>query len=374
MNSSPMIGGPVAQTSYGINVVGAGRGRQRFDTMTELAREAEAAGCAAVWTSELYSRSATVPMTVLATTTRRVLIGSNIAYGVGRSPLMWVAEARDLDELSGGRLILGLGNGTPNMMEKWHGVAGPAPAARMSELITVLRKLWRLHDGPVHHDGRFYTVHIAPGIEMSPPLRAHLPIWIAGVNPAMIRTAGQLADGLIGHPMFTTDYVEQVVRPELAAGAHQIGRAIDEIAVMGIRICAVDEDEDAARRRAAFAIGQYAASRVYDRLFALHGWSAAQQKIRQAARDHDADALIKAVPDAAIDAIAVACAPGQLPERLHAAALGFNHVDLTAPPWGLSDAQTLQNTRQILAGLRDLLGRASAPNVNRSAQRSELVP
>ncbi|MEB3030037.1 LLM class flavin-dependent oxidoreductase [[Mycobacterium] nativiensis] len=372
MEPLPAIGEPSAHTSYGINAVGCGRGRQRFDTMAQLAREAEDAGCAAVWSSELYSRSATVPMAVLAATTSRVLIGSNIAYGVGRSPLMWAAEARDLDELSEGRLILGLGNGTSNMMSNWHGVAGEAPAARMSELITVLRQLWRLHEGPVHHDGRFYAVHIAPGTEMSPPLRAHLPIWIAGVNPAMIRTAGRSADGLIGHPMFTTDYVEHVVRPELATGSRQIGRPANEVAVMGIRICAIDDDEEAARRQAAFAIGQYAASRVYDRLFALHGWSDAQQKIRQAVRDHDVDALVKAVPDAAVDAIAVACTPSDFPSRLVAASQGFDHVDLTAPPWGLSDVQTLHSTRQILASLRALLG-SSAVSVNPSVQRSELV-
>jgi probable F420-dependent oxidoreductase len=372
MNFTPRVGGQ-APTSYGINAFGCGSGRKRFDTMTELAREAEAAGCAAVWTSELYSRSATIPMAVLAATTSRVLIGSNIAYGVGRSPLIWAAEARDLDELSGGRLILGLGNGTPKMMQNWHGASGEAPAARMAELVTVLRKLWQLHEGPVHHDGRFYTVHVAPGGEVSPPLRAHLPIWIAGVNPVMIRTAGRVADGLIGHPMFTTDYVEQVVRPELAAGANKAGRPVEQIAVMGIRICAVDDDEEVARRRAAFAIGQYAASRVYDRLFALHGWSAAQENIRQAARDRDADALVRAVPDAAIDAIAVACTPRDLPTRLLAASHGFDHVDAIAPPWGLSDEQTLLGTTQILSGIRDLLGRPSTSTVSRNTDRSEFV-
>ncbi|MCU1701462.1 MAG: flavin-dependent oxidoreductase, F420-dependent methylene-tetrahydromethanopterin reductase [Mycobacterium sp.] len=372
MNFTPRVGGPVP-TSYGINAFGCGSGRKRFDTMTELAREAEAAGCAAVWTSELYNRSATIPMAVLAATTSRVLIGSNIAYGVGRSPLIWAAEARDLDELSGGRLILGLGNGTPKMMESWHGVSGEAPAARMAELVTVLRKLWRLHEGPVHHDGRFYTVHVAPGGEVSPPLRAHLPIWIAGVNPVMIRTAGRVADGLIGHPMFSTDYVEQVVRPELSAGANKAGRHVEQIAVTGIRICSIDDDEEAARRNAAFAIGQYAASRVYDRLFALHGWSAAQERIREAARDRDAAALVRAVPEAAVDAIAIACTPGDFPTRLLAASQGFDHVDAIAPPWGLSDEQTLHGTRQILAGIRDLLGRPSASTVNGNIERSEFV-
>jgi probable F420-dependent oxidoreductase len=372
MSFSPHAGGP-PPTSYGINAFACGSGRQRFDTIIELGREAEAAGCAAVWASELYSRSATVPMAVLAATTHRVLIGSNIAYGVGRSPLTWAAEARDLDDLSGGRLILGLGNGTPTMMQNWHGTSGEAPAARMAELITVLRMLWRLHEGPVHHDGRFYTVHVVPGTDMVPPLRGHLPIWIAGVNPMMLRTAGRVADGLIGHPMFTADYVEQVVRPEIAVGAAKADRAADRIAVTGIRMCAIDDDEETARQRAAFAIGQYAASRVYDRLFALHGWSDAQAKIREAAREHDAAALTAAVPDAAIDAIAVACTPQDFPERLRAASRGFDHVDATAVPWGLSDEQTLQTTRQILAGIRQLTGGSSTSSVSEHGKQAEVV-
>ena len=372
MGFSPGADGP-PPTSYGVNAFGRGSGRQRFDTITELGREAEAAGCSAVWSSELYSRSATIPMAVLAATTQRVLIGSNIAYGVGRSPLMWAAEARDLDDLSGGRLILGLGNGTATMMENWHGTSGAAPAARMAELVDVLRKLWRLHEGPVHHDGRFYTVHVAPGTGMAPPLRSHLPIWIAGVNPVMLRTVGRVADGLIGHPMFSADYVDEVVRPEIVGGAAQAGRSVEQIAVTGIRMCAIDDDEEAARRQAAFAIGQYAASRVYDRLFALHGWSGAQDKIREAARERDANALIAAVPEAAIDAIAVACTPQDFPDRLRAASQGFDHVDATAPPWGLSDEQTLAATRQILAGIRVLLGRSSAPMLSGNGKRAEGV-
>jgi probable F420-dependent oxidoreductase len=372
MTFSAAVTGP-SPISYGINAFGCGDGRQRFDTIAELGREAEAAGCAAVWTSELYSRSATVPMAVLAATTSRVLIGSNIAYGVGRSPLVWAAEARDLDELSGGRLILGLGNGTATMMQNWHGISGEAPAARMAELITVLRKLWRLHEGPVDHDGRFYSVHISPSTDMRPPLRANLPIWIAGINPVMLRTAGRVADGLIGHPMFTADYIEQVVRPEIALGASQAGRVIDRIAVAGIRMCAIDDDEDAARRRAAFAIGHYAASHVYDRLFALHGWSAAQDKIRDAARERDANALIRAVPDEAVDAIAVACTPQDFPARLRVASKGFDHVDATAPPWGLSEDETLAATKQILAGIRILLARSAVPIATGNARRVESV-
>jgi probable F420-dependent oxidoreductase len=338
-------------TTYGVNAFGFGVGPARFDSIAKIARAAEEAGCAGVWTSELYSRSATIPMAVIAGATSRVAVGSNIAYGVGRSPLIWAAEARDLDELSGGRLILGLGNGTPAMMERWHGVSGEAPAARMRELVPLLHRLWRLDQGPVDHDGRFYSVHVAPTTDMAPPLREHLPIYLAGVNPVMVATVGAVADGLVGHPMFTTEYLEAVVRPAVVKGAAEAGRSTADIAITGIKLCAIDDDEEEARRQAAYAIGQYAASRVYDRLFELHGWAGAQQRLRQAARDRDTEALIAAVPEEAIDAIAVASTPAGFADRLRRASTGFDHLAITPPPWGLTDEQTRDATWRIVTAL-----------------------
>ena len=345
-------------TTFGVNAFGVGTGRERFTSMVQLAREAEDVGCAAVWTSELYSRSATVPMAMLAAGTETVAIGSNIAYGVGRSPLMWAAEARDLDELSGGRVILGLGNGTPRMMEDWHGVSGAAPADRMAELLVVLKKLWRLHEGPVHHDGRFYHVNVSPTSAVPEPVRPDIPIWVAGVNKLMLRTAGRYADGLVGHPMYTTQYVLGPVAEEIAAGAAMAQRDPAEVTIMGIRMCAIDDDVDKARRQAAYAIGQYAASRVYDTLFALHGWSAQQERIREAARNRDSEGVIDAVTDDIIDTITIACTPNDFADALAKLPEGFDHVDLIAPPWGLSDTETRAINAHILDGLRKHL----APN------------
>lgn len=343
-------------TTFGVNAFGEGSGRARFDSMAELAREAEASGCSAVWASELYNRSATVPMAAIAAGTSTIHIGSNIAYGVGRSPLMWAAEARDLDELSGGRIILGLGNGTPKMMESWHGVSGEAPAARMAELLVVLKKLWGLHEGPVDHDGRFYSIHITPTADVPEPVRPEIPVWIAGVNRLMLGVAGRHADGLVGHPMFTTEYVRGPVADEIAVGAARADRDPSDVTLMGITMCAIDDDVETARRQAAFAIGQYAASRVYDRLFELHGWNAAQQRIRQAARDRDAEALVRSVTDEMIDAIAIACRPSEFAGRIADLPDVFEHRDLIAPPWGLSHEQTMTTTGHILAGIREHLG------------------
>ncbi|HVW43915.1 MAG TPA: LLM class flavin-dependent oxidoreductase [Amycolatopsis sp.] len=339
-------------TMYGLTVYSAGGGPERFRRAAEIAASAEEAGFEAVWTNELYNRSATVSLAVLAGATRRVRLGSNIAYGVGRTPLVWAAEARDLDELSGGRLILGLGNGTPRMMEDWHGVSGEAPAARMEELVTVLRKLWQLHEGPVEHEGRFYRVRLRPTSDTPPPVQPRLPIWTAGVNKLMLRVAGRVSDGVVGHPMFTGRYVDEVVRAEVGAGLADAGRKPSDVKLMGILMCAVEDDEEAARRRLAYAIAQYAASRVYDRLFELHGWSAAQEKIRRAARERDDEAMAAAVPDDVIDAIGVACRPGDLKQRVATHARGYDHLNLVCVPWGLKPEQTEDATLAIVEGMR----------------------
>jgi alkanesulfonate monooxygenase SsuD/methylene tetrahydromethanopterin reductase-like flavin-dependent oxidoreductase (luciferase family) len=294
-------------------------------------------------------------MASLAEATEHCRIGSSIAYGVGRTPLVWAAEARDLDELSAGRLLLGLGNGNAKMMRDWHGVSGESPAVRMEELVEVLRKLWRLDEGPVHHEGRFYRVHLIPTSDTPPPFRPHLPIYAAGINPRMLQAVGRVADGLIGHPMFTKRYVDEIVRPALASGAAKGERDPNEIDVTGILMCAVADDVEVARRRIAYSISQYAASRIYDRLFEMHGWRKQQEVIREAARVRDIDALIAAVPDEAIDAIGVACRPAELADHVARHAADYDHLDLTGPAWGLNPGEQEQAALDILQGMRPAL-------------------
>jgi probable F420-dependent oxidoreductase len=345
----------------GVGITASGSGPSRYDRMVELALDAERAGFASVWTNELYSHSATVPMAVLGHRTQRVTIASGIAYGVGRTPLTWAAEARDLDEVCGGRLMLGLGNGTARMMQDWHGVSGEAPAVRMQELVAVLRKLWRLHEGPVAHEGRFYRFDVRPTADTPPPVREHLPIYTAGVNERMIEAAGRVADGLCGHPMFTTRYIECVVRPALNKGARHTGRDPGDVSLVSAVICVLDEDVASAREQLAFAIAQYAASRVYVRLFEVHGWSEQRGIIADAVRSGDRSAIVAAVGDEMLDAIGVACRPSELGEALVPHARGADHLMLTPAPWGLGPERTEQQIKAIIGALGPIATDEGAP-------------
>jgi alkanesulfonate monooxygenase SsuD/methylene tetrahydromethanopterin reductase-like flavin-dependent oxidoreductase (luciferase family) len=356
--------------SLGITVTGSGRGPARFASMATLARDAEAAGFEGLWTNELYTHSATIPAGHVAAATERATVGFSIAYGVGRTPLTWTTEARDLDDLSGGRLELGLGNGTARMIADWHGLDGSAPALRMEELVTVLRALWRLCDGPVEHEGRFYRVSIRPTTAVAPPLTSHLPIFTAGVNVRMIEAAGSVADGLWAHPMFTPLYHEQVVRPALASGAERSGRDAAATRVNAPLICVLDEDVDSATRRLKFGIAQYAASKVYDKLFELHGWETVQAAIKAAVRGGEADAAVAAVPDEVAAEIGIACAPDDLLDRLAYHAAPLDHVCLTPAPWGGSpDQQADEAARLIAAVTAQSAAKPTAP-ASRSAATS----
>jgi probable F420-dependent oxidoreductase len=276
-----------------------------IDETIAAARLAEQAGFESVWTTEFPDHSATVSLAAVAQITERITLGSAIAYAFGRTPLVLAAEARDLDALSGGRLILGLGTGTRRMQRDWHGLDGEHPAARMEELVPLLRRLVRLDEGPLEHEGRFYRAVVRPTAPVPPPLRAELPIYMAGVNARMVEAAGAVADGLVGHPLFTAEYTRDVVRPALARGAERAERATS-VPIAGYLTCCVDVDGEAARLAARGMVAFNSTVKTYRAIHAHHGWEEQAERIRAAWERGDFAGMAAAVSDEMLAAIALA--------------------------------------------------------------------
>lgn len=325
-------------TRRGISVFAAS-----IESMAGSARAADAAGFDSVWTAELYNRSATVTLAALATRTQWCTIGSGIMYGVGRTPLMLAAEARDLDELSNGRLILGLGNGTRRMISDWHGLDGEAPATRMEELVPLLRRLWRLDEEPVHHDGRFYRVHIQALAEMTSERRREIPVYTAGVNPRMIESAGRVADGLLGHTLFSPRYLQEVAIPAVERGAAKTERDPADISITTFVLASAHEDEEVARRDAAAMIAFYGSVKTYGKLFDVCNFAREGEAIREAFGRRDSDAMIGAVSDAMIDEFSVAGTPAQVNERLRRFEGIVDEVVLFPPSFRISQERVAEN-------------------------------
>lgn len=328
----------------GLAILGGG-----LSDVEHAARRAEAAGFDSVWTTDFYERSAIVSLAVMAQATSRITIGSAIAYAVGRSPLVLSSEARDIDELSGGRLILGLGSGTVTMQRDWHSADYSHPAPRTEELVGLLREFWGMDQSGVHHDGRFFNVHLTPTIAFRPPLRRDIPVYTAGLNPRTVEVAGAASDGLVGHPIFSRRYVDEVVRPAIAKGAARAGRNAAAVRIAGMVICSVSDDAERARREAKAQIAFYSVVRTYRIVTEVLGYEADAAAMREAWKARDRDGMIDAVPDRILEQMAVAGIPDEVHQQLDERFGGvYDHTLLYPATFGVEDARAAENVDAIL--------------------------
>ena len=272
------------------------------------ARQAEARGFDSVWTVEFFNQNGFVRLAAVAGATSRVRLGTAIAYAFMRTPLLAAAAAMDIDELSAGRMILGLGSGTRSMNERWYSIRfDDPPAPRMREAVQLVRAaIAAQKGGGLRFAGRYYQVDI-PQFARPGARRSEIPIYVAAVNRGMIRAAAAVADGLIGHPIFTRTYIRERVLPELAGS---------KCALAPYVMCSISDDVDQARREVRAQIAFYYTTRLYHGVLDVHGWRGIGEEIAAAFRRGDFAAMAKAVPDELVDAIAIADTPAAARDRL----------------------------------------------------------
>jgi probable F420-dependent oxidoreductase len=324
--------------------------------LAEHARLAEAAGFEAVWLTDFYNRDAFVRMAVVGQATSRIGIGSGIAYAFARSPVLTAAAAADLDEITNGRVILGLGTGTRRMQESWYGLTFESPAPKAAEVVRLLRVLWEAPlNRPVRFDGRFYRIAIdlfgRPG-----RVRDRIPVYMAGVNRVMVRTAGEVADGLVGHPLYSRRYISDVVRPAVDDGLRRGGRERGAFDLAGYVITSISDDapgaaaqaRDEARRQIAF----YATTLTYDAILDLHGWQEQKEALRAAWKKFDVAAMQAAVTDDMLDEIAIAGTAEDCRRQLARYDGLLDHVLFYPPSFGVRRERVDENYARI----RDVFG------------------
>jgi probable F420-dependent oxidoreductase len=319
--------------------------------LAAFARAAERAGIARLWAPELY-RSATVPLAVAAAATERIELGTGIALAFTRSPMVLALEALDLDELSGGRLVLGLGAGVRRLNRSWH--AGPydPPVARMREMVAAVRELVAaLAEGrDARFPGELYDVEVRGLRRPHRAPRAAVPVWLAAVLPGMTRLAGEVADGFLDHPVTTPRWLSERLIPALDAGAASRERPRPPVAAA--LICAASDDDPAGARRAAAAtVGFYATVRTYEGMFSEHGFAGRLPAIRRAFLDGSVDRLAEAVGEEMAGAFAAAGTTGQVRERARAYEGLADRLWATPPHHGQGPADVVRWQEGILEAL-----------------------
>src|ERR1700722_13388335 len=242
----------------------------------QAAREAEAAGFDAAMTVEL-GHDVFAPLAIAVMATRRVELTPSVAVAFPRSPTVLASQAWDLQANSRGRFVLGLGSQVKGHNERRFGIAWSAPAPRLRDYVPALRAIWRAWEtrGKLDFHSEHYTLTLmTPDFSPEPTGLPMVPITIAAVGEAMLRVAGQAADGVRLHPLCSRRYLEEVCLPRIAEGMARSGRTRERFDVHGGGFVVTGPDAEAVARASARVrerIAFYGSTRSYLPILALHG-------------------------------------------------------------------------------------------------------
>src|SRR5262245_13716791 len=206
--------------------------------LIDFGAAAEDAGLDSIWHVEIQ-REPFVPLTAIAARTKGIRLGTGVVIWA-RSPVLASLIAANLDELSGGRFLYGLGTGPPDWNRRFHGMGYERPVRRIREYVDVMRGAWKAaHDGSTFdYDGELYRVErYERSLRQE---RERVPIFLAAVQSRMCALAGEIADGVLFNVLSTPRYVREYALPHMERGAARVGRDVNDVERAAAITAAVD--------------------------------------------------------------------------------------------------------------------------------------
>ena len=274
-----------------------------------------------------------------------------------RSPFLQARSAVDMDELSDGRYMLGIGTGNLRNSLGWPVETYPKPVAGLREYVEVVRNFWDAwyyHAGdPIEHRGQYYTVDIPGYYGAVEPPRPDIPVYLAAVLPRMTQLSGEIGDGFVGHPHASVRYFREEVKPNIALGAKRAGRDPASVEVVAMVICAVSQDREEAREMARRQIAWYGRTDAHRAIQERDGFGEQFKAIQEAAVRGDIEGMVNAVSDDILDAYSVSGTPEECRREI---ARYEGLVDLAllhGPTPGFDAEQIVRNNRNILETFAD---------------------
>jgi F420-dependent oxidoreductase-like protein len=271
---------------------------------TEFAVAAERIGVASLWVPEVWGYDALTGLAFIAATTSDIGLGTFVVQLGSRSPALLATSALSLQELSGGRFMLGVGTSGPGVMEGWHGVRFRRPVQTTRETIEIIRTVSR--GERLEHAGEIYPLPLpdSDGSVLRPLVRPdHVPVYVAAMGPQNLRLTGEMADGWLGNA-FIPEAADVFLGP-LRDGAQRAGRSLadlDLVAPVAVEFTDSREDGDAAARRHAdgyaFTIGAMGAGgkNFYSDAFSRLGYQAGVETVTALWQAGRRDEARRAVP------------------------------------------------------------------------------
>lgn len=282
-----------------IGTILAGGSGMRISDATAIAANAEAAGFDSVYFVEAW-RSAPACLAALALATRRITIGPYVLNAHARSPWLAGMTAIDLDELSGGRLLIGIGSGNRVTNERYQGIPVVRPLAKMRDYVNLLKLVTRAQPGEmVEYSGQMHTM--AEWRQQVKPVRDAIPIYLAATSPKMSMLAAEVADGIALGTLLSPEFIGQV-------GSACRAKAGPTFGIIATAFVSVHADRAIAKAAAKRAIVNLYAGKPhphYDSLMRQQGFDAVADDIIRHVAAGNIEAADAAVTEEAVNSLSI---------------------------------------------------------------------
>lgn len=296
----------------------------------EMIKEADRMGIYAVWTAEAYGSDCITPLAWIGAQTEKIKLGTAIMQMAGRTPANTAMTAMTLDQLSGGRFLLGLGLSGPQVVEGWHGQPYSKPLGRTREYISIVRDIFK-REKSVVHDGDHYQIPYQgeDATGLGKPLksilhgRPDIPIYLASIGPKNVELTAEIADGWL--PIFLSPrHYDEVYKPRIEAGFAKArnGKSLDDFDIAASVSVVIGDDVEACRNMLkpilALYIGGMGAKgkNFYNDLACRYGYEGVANEIQDLYLAGNKQEAIATVPDALVDDVALCGPKERIKERL----------------------------------------------------------
>jgi F420-dependent oxidoreductase-like protein len=326
--------------SVGINW----QGNLDVKAVLERVQIADAAGVHSAWVPEAWGRDAFTLLTLMADRTKSIQLGTAIVNIYSRTPAALAQHFATMDELFGGRMIIGLGTSGPQVIEHFHGVKFNPPLTRLKEYIEIINSLMR--NEPLKYSGKVFTLQRGFTLRFT-PVRNHIPIYLATLNAKSVKLTAEMADGwlpiMIPLPKLKSE-IDALKQTSVAAG-----RPANAVSVRAPGMVTVTKNVDKARAESAGTLAFYIGrmGTFYSEQLTRHGYGDAVQTVKKA-WDAGSRAAAEAVPANLLDATSCAGSVEACIERLQAQE--ENGVDIHSVQVDASDNREYEQMLRKLVG------------------------
>ncbi len=319
----------------------------------QVVQEAERLGYDSVWAAEAYGSDAATVLAWLAAGTSQIKLGSAIFQMPGRSAAMTAMTAATIDELSGGRMVLGIGTSGPQVAEGWHGQRFGRQLQRTREYVTVVRMALARERVEYHGETIELPLPEGPGkplkLMIAPP-QERMPIYLAAIGPKNTALAGEIADGWIP-TFFSPEHVAEF-RQLLQEGAERTGRSIDTFDIAPTVNVYISDDRPLARNLMRPVLALYIGGmgsrkqNFYNNLMQRYGFEQAAREIQDLYLEGKKEQAGEAIPDELIDMVSL-CGPREVVRDRLAAFRAAGVGTLMVTPMAFTATERIEQLRAV---------------------------